>query len=102
MPLLKVCFRLRTGPIEISRPRWLCVHIQGISLKGPIIPPSPDFPVDLDGKRPKWANDLEALATLQNLAREVTPGIRRILQGTIAQARREIMRQLPGGVRLGP
>jgi hypothetical protein len=100
MPLLKVCFRLATGPL--GRPRWLCVHIQGISLKGPVVPLSPDFPVDLDGKRPTWANDLEALAALQNLAREVSPTMRRVLQGTISQARREITQQLPSGVKLGP
>lgn len=92
MPLLKICITLEGG-------RQLCVHIQGRSLRPPVLPPSPDL-IDVDGKQPTWAQDLETLATVQEVASDATPALKRMLNETVARGVREVSGQLPAGVKV--
>ncbi len=92
MPLLKICLTLEGG-------RQLCVHIQGRSLRPPVLPPSPDL-IDVDGKQPTWAQDLETLATVQEVASDATPALKRMLNETVARGVKEVSGQLPAGVKV--
>lgn len=92
MPYLKLCFPFKG--------RRVCARIQGRSLAGLNLPPSPDILFEVDGKEPAWAKDLAAVATLQNLIPAASSGVRAILKDATAKAVREVTQQLPEGVTL--